>query len=264
VKCRPLIPLLLLALAPLTGCGTLGVTLQGNLQTPLIEPACSTQELPVVLAFDPRGNLTVNGQVLELPKRREQRRVGIGVVDIGPMPAVWRPQHAIEGGILVSSLMKASPLAIAGLRPFDRIRSLNGDPVADVRTFAEKIAVDEGTALRLEIVKPNGKEDTIEAEAGELVNDSHKVHVPLLFERRSSPTGHAFGFAPFDTLFYYRTTTQHEYVLDAELAHSTYQDHFEWGVLGNLLFYESVVDAHTGETKSRFRLFWFLSFGDDL
>jgi len=264
MKPRTLLPLLLLALPPLAGCGSLGVSLHGDLQTPLLEPVCSTEAAPVVLAFDPRGNLTVNGQVLELPRRRERRRLGVGVVDVGPLPAIWRPAHAADGGILVASLQKASPLAIAGLRPFDRVRSVNGEQVSDVKSFVARIDVDEGTTLRLEVVKPDGREETLEAEAGDLVGDSSQVHVPFLFERRSSPTGHALGFAPFDALFYYRTLTEHTYVEEAEVGHTQYNDRFEWGVLGNLLLYESVLDSRSGEQRSRFRLFWLFSFGDDL
>lgn len=258
------LPLLALVLLPLCGCGSLNVSLQGTIRSPLTEPTCSSEERPVVLAFDRLGNLTVNGQVLDLPATREGERLGVRVVDVGAAPPPFRPKHAAEGGLLVASLEKGSPLAIAGLRPFDRIDTAGERPTGGLEALHRYLSAREGTALALGVTHPDGSEGVVRAVVGERIGEAGKVSVPLLFDYRDSPTGTALGLAPLDALFYVRSEVDHDYTLEGQVGHSEYRARFEWGALANLILWESSEDLRTGKRKSRLRLLWFLSFGDDV
>jgi hypothetical protein len=253
----------ILGASALTGCGSLDVTPEGTLASPILVAAVTSED-EVVLACDQAGNLTVNGQALDLPIVREDARLGLRLVDASWLPAVWRPPHAKDGGFLVTRLHKASPLALRGLRPLDRIVSLNGKPLGRVETLTQRLRDSRRLEIRLSALHPDGREFTLEAEADERVGASTQVHVPFLFERRRSSLGEAFACGPLDTLFHWRTRRTHTYVADPLQGHSQYSEHFEWGALANLLGYRRQRDPLTGEEKNQFTLFWILSFGDDL
>lgn len=246
-----------------TGCGSLDVTQEGTIRTGIVEPACSTKKHPVVLAFNRLGHLTINGKVLDLPSGHENRYFGLGVVDVSGLPPVWRPRHATQGGVLVASLLKASPLAFAGLRPFDRIHTLNKAPVTGVRDLVARLELPHAGPHVLGVVKPGGVEAEIRARANRRVKDSNKNHVPLLFEHHLSNSGYSFGFGPLDLLFYFRVHKQHRYVESRIVGHSEYRDRFEWGVFGNLIQYKRERDPVTGKERSMLRLFG-IPLGDDL
>ena len=72
---------LLLCAFALAGCGSLDVTVEGTLTSPLVAAPISTETQPVLLACDRLGNLTINGRPLELPAAREDTRLGLRVVD---------------------------------------------------------------------------------------------------------------------------------------------------------------------------------------
>jgi hypothetical protein len=255
---------LILASLGVSGCGSLDVSPEGTLTTPLVVAPISTASEPVVLAADRLGNLTINGEPLELPSAREDTRFGVRLVDVGDLPPGWRPKHAAQGGFLVTLLHKASPLAVRGLRPLDRVVSLNGENLTDVATAQARLRDARRREVRLDGIHPDGRAFTIEAEASERVAESNKSHVPLLFEQRSSSMGNAFAFGPLDTVFYWRAHKRHAYVWDPKQGHSQYRECFEWGLLANVFVYERERDPLTGKEKSRVRFLWLLELGDDL
>ena len=256
-----LLPTILLTLLA-SGCGALDVTLQGTVRTPLLQPAASSPAAPIALAFDRLGNLTLNGRLLDLPQAREEARYGVTVVDAGALPALWRPAHASDGGLLVAALDKASPLAIRGLRPFDRLLRLDGESVGPAPELIARLAAAE--QVRLEGIRPDGTRFAIEAAPERRVGDHYAIRVPFLFERRDAAAGAALGLGPMDLLGWYRRRVRHLYVEDPALGHTVYRERFEWGALGNLLLYERERDPLSGEERSRLRLLWLFSFGDDL
>lgn len=273
-----LIPALLLALS---GCGNLQTQENGA-----VDPG--RQALPggLPMSFDRLGDVRVADRRVELPKGRELVRFGLTVVDVGPMHR-FVPAHVAEARLVVSSLERASPLAVAGLRPFDVITAVDGQPAASVDDVITRLgAKDEGEQVRLSIVRPGGEATEVVAEAAERVLQTGGFWVPFLAERLASGSGHALGLGPIDSFFYYRSMIDH-WAVPAEqpgqtgggeaaspfppveqtlsqASRSRFSRRFEWGTLLNLFFYESEVDLQTGEERSRFRLFWVLSFGDDL
>lgn len=258
------------------GCGSLEVGLPGRLGTPAIVRE-SGPGGPLVWACDQLGNLTLNGRPLHLPTRSEGKRFGITVVDAGALPPAWRPDHAQDGGLLVTGLDKGSPFAIVGLRPLDRIVAVDGKPVATPDELVGALSVEPDAPVNLSAVDPDGDpvwperrrphgaqgEPVLEARAADGPRDSQVFRAPLLFERRLSSAGGSFGFGPLDSLFYWRAASMHGYDADPDTGHSTYTRRFEWGALLNLVLWERAV-LPNGEERSRLRLFWFLGFGDDV
>lgn len=274
-----------LALAPLllalTACGALDVQESGA-----VDPG--RQALPggLPMSFDRLGDARVAERRVELPKGRELERFGLTVVDVGPMHR-FVPAHVRGHRVVVSSLERPSPLAVAGLRPFDVITAVDGQPVRAIEDVIPRLAAKEpGEAVRLSVVRPGGEVAEVTAEASERVLRAGGFWLLFLAERQSSGAGHSLGLGPIDALFYYRSVLDHWAVppaapsapseasaaspfppVEAELARSSrsrFARRFEWGTLLNMFFYESQVDLQTGEELSRFRLFWLLSFGDDI
>lgn len=272
---RRLAPFLLLL--PLAGCGSLEVGLPGRLGTPAIVRE-SGPGGPLVWTCDREGTLTLNGRPLDLPSASESKRFGLTVVDAGALPPAWRPDHVAGGGLLVTALDKGSPLAIAGLRPLDRIDAVDGKPVRTPDQVVLALSVGPGVEVSVAAVDPerrpvqpgrrqlahsNPQLDYVTAEAADSPRDSQVFRAPLLFERRLSSGGGSFGFGPLDSLFYWRAASIHAYDADPDTGHSTYTRRFEWGALLNLVLWERAV-LPSGEERSRLRLFWLLSFGDDV
>ncbi|MCO5168592.1 MAG: PDZ domain-containing protein [Planctomycetes bacterium] len=265
-----------LALLTLVGCGNLQVQEGGA-----VDPG--RQPLPggLPMSFDRLGDATIALRRVDLPKRREVERFGITVVDVTSLHRLV-PAHLREHKLVVSSLERASPFAAAGLRPFDAVTALDGRPVESLDDLVSRLGAKEpGEAARLAVVRPGGEAAEVTAEASGRVLASGGFRVPLLVERQSSGSGHALGLGPLDALFYYRSALEHWAVrpgapdpaaspfppIDQELAvgsRSRFGRRFEWGALLNMFLWESDVDLQTGEERGRFRLFWVLSFGDDL
>ena len=260
---RALVAIGTLLAAALTGCGSLDVTPEGILASPIAVAAVSTEDR-VVLTCDHLGNLTVNGQALELPSVREDARLGLRLADATWLPPVWRPRHAKAGGYLVTRLHKASPLALRGLRPLDLVTAINGEPLGEVEELTRRLRDSRRREVSLKGLHPDGSEFTIKARGDERVGASTQIHVPFVFERRHSSLGEAFACGPFDSLFHWRTRRNHTYVVDPSQGHSQYSEDFEWGALTNLLGYRRRRDPLSGEEKTQFTLFWVLTFGDDL
>lgn len=250
-----------LLLLPLSACGSLDVSLPGRLGTPLL--VRERPDGPLVWACDRLGNLTLNGRVLHLPTRAELARFGVTVVDTRPLPPAWRPDHVPAGGLLVTGLDTGSPLALAGLRPLDRIDAVDGQPVAHPEELVAALSVPPGQAVQLALAHPDGALATLTAEAVDGPRDAQTIRVPLLFERRHGSAGGAFGFGPLDALFYWRAAATHTWDADPDCGHSRYGERFEWGALANLILWERAT-LPDGQTRSRLRLLWLLSFGDDV
>lgn len=249
----------LLALA--AGCAELDVALPGRLRPGLLEAVASGADEPAVLALDRLGNLTLNGQTLDLPVAAERRRFGVSLLDLGPLPPAWRPRHAPGGGVMVGLLAKASPLAVVGLRPLDLVRAVNGVAVASPDDVVAALGVEQGEQVRVEALRPDGTTATFEVSAGKPVDDVERFFTPFLFERGTSATGDSFSVGPFDLLFWWCDRLEHAYASGVDP--SVYLRRFTWGCLGNLVYYERVRDVRTREERSVVRLF-FIPFGDDL
>jgi hypothetical protein len=251
-----------LATIGLAGCGDLDVTLDGPVPTPVVLAPVSTMTTPVVLAFDPLGLLTLNGRAIDLPHAVERRRFGLSVVDAGALPRVWRPSHAAEGGILVGSLPKASPLAIAGLRPFDRLVSVGSVPVVTVDDAVGPLEhVDEVT---LAVVRPDGTPATIAAHAAEGgVEDAERFTAPFLFEHRRSSVGVAFGFGPLDSLFWWNDIVAHVPTTHGRLGCSAYEARSAWGILCNIIRVQHRAAIEGGARTTRVTLFGLIDLGGD-
>jgi len=254
------------ALAPLAallvaGCGNLEVRFDPQpLAGGLLPAAASTAEAPLLLGLTPAGQLTINGELLELPAAREPAYAGVTVFDAGELPPPWRPPHALAGGVLVGRLAKASAYAIAGLRPFDRIDRVDGEAVASPAQVADGLG--DGAGHTLAITRPTGEQLEVSATPTGRVEDATVNHVPFLFERRAAPTGSALGVGPLDGLFYYRSRATLRFVDDPGRRYAQYAERFEWGLLFDLFHYVSETDLGTGETHRGFRLLWFIPFGD--
>jgi len=206
------------------------------------------------LQFTAAGFPAVYGRLVDLPRGQEDRRYGVVVVDADPLPPGWRPPHARDGGLLVSAIDRASPLALAGLRSLDRITAVDGEPVAGLDALVE--ALETRDHVELGVTKPDGATATVAAAAADGVAGATVVHLPLLFGVAGSATGTGLRLGPLGLLFASRSAA----LTDDE----RYVDRTEWGLLLDLFLYESETDVDTGETRSRFRLFYLLSFGDDL
>jgi PDZ domain len=265
MRVRPTV-LSMVLLTVTAGCGNLEVVLSGGLRSgPVPIGAEADDPAGPVLAFDSLGNLTINGYGLRLPQGREIERFGITLVDAGALPPRWRPTHATDGGLLVASLQRSSPLAVAGLRVFDRVLDLDGVPARELDDVLSPLrSLAHGQSATLTAIRAGDEESfTVQIEAGEKLSDSGVVTVPFLYEQRASNLGFAMGAGPFDSLFYFRSAIDQRYTREPAMGYSRYQDAFEVGVLGSLFVYRSWRDLDSGEERSGVRLLWLLWLGDD-
>lgn len=207
------------------------------------------------LSFDQHGRPRIYERPVDLPRAQEDRRYGAVLVDVTPLPESWRPASAPRGGVVVSAVDLASPLAIRGLRCGDRITAVDGLAVLDVDQVAK--ALWERDRISLSVVHLDGREAKVEAEAcQEGVREVSHWSVPAVVTYAGSTTGGGFKLGPLGWIFNARSA----YVTDGK----RYLDRTEWGALLDLIAWESETDPLTGQSQSRLRLFWFLSLGSDL
>jgi hypothetical protein len=243
----------LLALAA-SGCGSLDLGLQDRLTAPVLPVAPGDiNKAWGRFTFDELGNARLNGMTLRLPTARESERFGVTFVDASALPPAWRPAPAAAGGIMVSAIEKASPLAAAGLAPFDVVRRINGDAVDDVDSAVRALREVEPGQNAVVVVASG---DTIVARTPVAAHDETHVYVPLVCETRAATNGSSLGLGPWDGLFYYRSTLR-EHVPDR--APGLYE-HFEWGTLFNIVKVDTYDAAprHAGRKLTCVRLFWVL------
>ena len=238
---------LALGLTALPGCFSLGameVRLAGTLH--------SGGKDPEHLTFDTAGRPRVDWQRVHLPRAVENVDYGVVVVDTTPLPLGWRPKHAPDGGVMVSAVDVAAPLAIAGLRPYDVIKRMNGSSIFSVLQVATRFELKERVIL--EVVDREGQRKTLEAEAAGGVHASSELHVSALFHYRTSRTGTSLIVGP--SLFKVASS------LRWSREESSYREYFGWSALLDFFFYESETDSTTGEVRSRFGFLWFFTLGD--
>lgn len=228
------------------GCGTLDVALPGRLRHGLVDVAASTSATPVLLGLDSLGNLTINGRVLDVPSAAERRRYGVTVFEVTALPPAWRPRHA-GAGLLVGALARTSPLALAGLRPLDVIVGVDERPAGAPDDLAERLR--DASAVRLDVVHADGRRATIAARAGDPVDEVERLHVPLLFDARTSCTGASFGFGPLDVVFWFCDRVEVALV-DAPGDPVTYVRRGAWSALANLIGHETERDLRTGTERA--------------
>lgn len=252
----------------LVGCGNLAVEERGS-----VDPGQRPLPGGLPMTFDPLGGMVIlPDRRVELPRAREGERFGVTVVDTTPLGR-FAPRHVAAARVMVSALDYASPLAAAGLRPFDVVAALDGQAVTTIDDLVGRLAAKApGDVARLSVVRADGAAAEVEAAASDGANGSSVVHVPFLFERHSSGAGHSLGLGPLDLLFFFRSFVDHFGVppdaaaapLAAHESRSRHARRFEWGALFNLIFYVTETDLRTNVEQSKLRLFWLLDLGDDM
>ena len=263
------------ALVCAAGCGSLDVATRGAMPSDLLEPVGSHPEEPLLLGCDDLGNLSLNGQPLDVPVSREPSRFGVGVADASQLPPPWRPAHAVRGGLLVTWLHRQSPLAVAGVRPFDVLLAVDGERVDDPVHATQKLLAVGRRGAQVEVVirrRGSRQPQTLEVRSDAPLGDLGRVSFPFVFDRRESAAGDSFSVGPLSTLFWWRERRELTHELgggtstgaEVPALASHHEQRFEWGALGNLLNWERARDLRTGRERSRLTVLWVFSFGDDL
>jgi hypothetical protein len=170
----------------LAGCGSTDVSLAGSVPADYrIEP----------LSFDARGRTWVGGQEVFLDTVWEDEHYGVAVASLDGLPPEWRPSYAREGGLLVTAVANASPLAIAGLRPYDVVRAVDGKRPTSPDAFVRELA--ERERVSVQIVRSAGTRAgltlTLEAQATAALYTTRDFALPLFFRHHASTTGSAWA-----------------------------------------------------------------------
>jgi hypothetical protein len=207
------------------------------------------------LSVDGEGNLIFHDHELDLPQGREDRRFGATFVDVTPLPRSWRPVTAPDGGVVVAAIRSDSPLALVGIRPFERVISVDGVAVASVGSLVHMLESAKDDAKLRVTCWSHVKGDvaaTYLVPVGEGLDAGHQVWLPFVFESYSRGGHSELTVGPADVLFYTfekRSLHKHETVI-----------HREWGALFNLIVYRSTShvreDGTVGDTKHKIRLFY--------
>lgn len=276
---------LILGALLLSGCGFRNVYIDGHIKR---------QVSPWHLNFDDNGHAFVGRERLFLNEVREYRYFGVTILDLRELPKDWLGGHS-NARFVVSHLEKASPLAVAGLRPYDRILKINGKKALLSRL---KKAFKDPQRIELEAQRPSGRVISVITARSNLGNEG-RVQV-FDFDIRHGNAGTQHSFGPFSILWHWRKTvlieepdTELEMELAAKLSdlHKQrrqgkaspvlsalrqkiiekenkvdihYYHREDLGFLLNLFLYQEQVNVSTQESKSRVRLFWFFSFGDTI
>ena len=236
------------------------VTLRGSVPSkPLGLAAEEGKEPWAALALDHLGTLRLDNQILSLPSAQEVGRFGVTLIDASALPPVWRPRHAEKGGPMVAALDRASPLALAGLRPFNVIEAIDGNPAGDVHAVIERLAaIAPGTEFRLDLSTPRGKA-ALRAKAVETLVDTKIFSIPSVFHWIRSSTGFCLGLPlstgrTFDCWSRVREEVE---PMTSGQPWPEYQREFEWQALLAIFKYRSRTNLHTHEVRKRFELFGF-------
>ncbi len=247
----------------LAGCISFKIDLSGPVPSrPLPLGGGDGREPWGALACDQLGNLQLNGQPLQLPAARENQRLGIQLVDSSLLPEAWRPQHAKKGGLMVTALERASPLAIEGLRPFDVLKILNGVPIADLDQFMAAVQkIKAGEELSLEAATPRGAK-FIRASMRSALADETEVSIPLLAQYHRSQTSFGLGFGPGLITFaeWYQDSKGESG--DGKTLFPVYLESREWSFLYDLIETKRSKNLETGQVKGSWRLFWLFKLGE--
>ncbi len=210
------------------------------------------------------GGLTLNGQILAVPFASENRSFGVAFCDAGALPKVFRPRHAQEGGILVAYVDRISPLAVAGLKPFDRVERIGGvrpETVQDAVTRLKSLGA--GEVATLDVMKPEGAE-RMEAPVLPDYGSVTHVEIPFLFDTGGNWTATYFVLGdPLSLLAFWSGLTNTLPGRHRHVSSTSYHRLFKWGIGGDLLSREHWTQTSTGRETVIWRLFWFLQFGGD-
>lgn len=274
-------PTLLLALLPLlSGCVQLDVALEGG-----VDPGLRPLPGGVPMTFDRVGVPLVGYHAAHLPRAEALRRFGVTLVDARPLGAL-APDNARAHPVVVAALERGSPLAHAGVRPFDAIAAIDSRPATALADVADRLAgAAPGAVLALAIVRPGGEALTVEVEASDHALEYDQTKLPLLFEHQGSSGGWSLGLGPLDLLLGARHAIEHWAVPppasalpqpgappgppeplalgEVRESRSRFRDRVQWGVLWGLVGWERETELPAGETRSRLRLFWLFTAGDD-
>lgn len=88
-----------------------------------------------------------------------RRRLGIGVTDVGQQLAEY---FGVDHGVLVTTVMSESVAAAAGVRAWDVLMAIDGEPVDDVGTLHSMVmAIDTGATFQMEVSR-NGEVVTLQ------------------------------------------------------------------------------------------------------
>lgn len=301
---RLFFPLVLL----LCGCAETRVLMRGSLER---------ESSPWMLRFEGAGRAFVGTQRIFLATEAEYKHFGITVVDASSLPEEWTHGTAESRAVLVSLIDRSSPLAAAGIRPYDRILELNGEE-ASLAVFRRHIKT--AYSLQIKFQRPSGQIKDCVAVRSENIYQCDSLYLPVVFDFQSTSSGHYLGIGLWQLIYHHRSAMlipfpdkdygekQDDYkdiqeqvkglqALEREMAslefesesenkpsalhrrhrrlkklrkeiaeleddaEDIYRKRFEWGVLANLIYYQSEVNPVSGRRKRRFRFLWFLSFG---
>jgi hypothetical protein len=279
VRTPPLLLLLLLLLL-LSGCVQLDVALEGG-----VDPGLQPLPGGLPMTFDRVGVPLVGYHAAHLPRAEALRRFGVTLVDARPLGAM-APDNARAHPIVVAALERGSPLAHKGVRPFDAIAAIDSKPATELADVAARLAgAAPGDVLALAIVRPGGEALTVEVEASEHALEYDQTKLPLLFEHQGSSGGWSLGLGPLDLLLGARHAVEHwaapppasalprpgappgppepPALGEVRESRSRFRDRVQWGVLWGLVGWERETELPAGETRSRLRLFWLFTAGDD-
>lgn len=151
-------PLLLTVLSGCRAFDRFDDRIARSLTMPNLELRVDDAEPWAELGLDELGRVTLDDHPLDLPRAQEDVRLGIHLVNLDGLPVQWRPDHAKDGGVMVTWLAEESPLAVAGLRPFDVIDECEPYTINTPEDFLN-VAADkaDGRTLRMMVRGPAGK-----------------------------------------------------------------------------------------------------------
>ncbi len=239
--------LVLLALA-LAGCSGLNDLRDAELEDMLEVRPPVGQPLEV---YPWTGFAAIHSRTVDLPRAQEDVHQGVVLIDSTPLPPGWRPRHAPAGGLLVSAVHTASPLALVGLRPYDLVLEVEGG--AHPPTLASTVHALGRPRVALRVRHLDGREERLEAEAAPRV-EGQNLLVTCVINAAWSHTGVTWELVS-PLLWWCDSSVRYR-------SSRGYADSFGWGALLDLFAYRRWTERTTGETRWCVDLFWFLHLGD--
>lgn len=247
--------------APSTGCVMFDAPVSGGDVFGPDAPLENGEEL-LANAF---GDLVLVGgdgqQTFDVPTVSDHRFFDATFVDLDLVPPIWRPAHARAGGVIVSRLARSSPLARAGIKPFDVIRAIDGAPVRSADELVRQLgSCREGDRLEVDVtrVADAGSAHAVVA-VGEPVHESAIFYLPFVAMQIREGPNSVLGIGPFDALF----TRWTHWDCDTEDSSSTKLRPevtlaTGWSTLFYAFRYEEKTFLDRGTRRRRLYLFWFI------
>lgn len=253
------IPLALLVLVPVVGCGNITI----NFDKP---PRTLARDVPIpggaaLLEADDMGNLLLAGDPLQVEPHSEHARFGVTCVDAGALPRAWRPQHLAQfEGPMVTSLYTASPMAFAGLSPFDGVESIDGVALDGPEKLVDLLgAARPGETVTLQVLSPDGRRE-ITADASDGVSDSSNFYLPFVYLYRKSAVESRVEIGPLGLSEYQSKIT------DTGPGDGPWSGHLRsvsWSTVLNLLSYKGTSTLDGESLYSQWRILWLIKIGTD-